>query len=95
MRLACLLIGHDPFDIPGGECCQHCGDKYELYEDQEWSDWQRYGIVWPLRLLWWRLKRVAWPRCDTCGKRIYGRGVRSSCGFRYCNDTCETNWIPF
>ena len=93
MNARCWLFGHKPEDVAQGvEECKRCGETVAYYLDgSQWTDRERYGLIDPLRCLWYRVARWTWPRCEHCGKRLWFRRYNET----FCSDECFTKWLPF
>jgi hypothetical protein len=93
-KLLCWLFGHDPIEPTSGvEVCQRCGDSVAYYLDgSQWTYRERYGVLDPLRAFAFRVRSLALPRCDQCGKLLLFR--RRVCE-TFCSEKCFDEWIPF
>lgn len=93
-KFTCWLIGHRDTGDGYGQECGRCGDERFLYDDDAWTDRERYGVVDPLREFWRAIRRrLLYRYCLRCGKRIW-RWRSNGCP-DFCSDRCGDNWIPF
>ena len=92
-NVLCYLLGHKACEPTAGvELCERCGDAADYYGDgSQWTDGERYGLVDPLRRLYWRLRQWTMPRCPKCGKSLLFKKKYND----FCSNKCFSEWIPF
>ncbi len=90
----CWAWGHDAVEVaPCVDECRRCGAWVDLMAGPDWSERERYGAFDVVRVAWSRLRRLAVPRCDHCGRLMWfgrGEGLGS-----FCSKACHDAWLPF
>lgn len=66
--------------------CRRCGGEY-------YEDFIHDGLVERVTGPLFRIKRLVWPTCNQCGKRLLFR-ERHHGGY-FCSEACFQEWLPF